>query len=62
MEVLFLTIFLSFLLAAFFLFFFIRTMKSPHRGSPEQSALIPFQDEETTREVASKPRNTPNSQ
>ncbi len=62
MEVLFLTIFLSFTLAAFFLFFFVRTLKSPHRSSPEQSALIPFRDEETTRATTSKPQNSSNSQ
>jgi predicted membrane protein len=46
MEVLLLTIFLSFSLAVFFLFLFIRTLKSDYQKSPEQSALIPFQDDE----------------
>jgi hypothetical protein len=55
MEVLFLTIFLSFLLALFFLFFFVRNLKATHRSSPEQSALIPFRDDEVQRGNHSQP-------
>lgn len=61
MEVLFLTIFLSFTLAAFFLTFFVRNAKSRHRSSPEQSALIPFRDEQTTRENSESPPPGSNS-
>jgi len=61
MEVLYLTIFLSFTLAAFFLFFFIHNLKSPHRSSPEQSALIPFRDDETVHDLKTKPQDTSDS-
>jgi hypothetical protein len=61
MEVLFLTIFLSFTLAAFFLTFFVRNAKSRHHTSPEQSALIPFRDEQATRENSKPPPPTSHS-
>ena len=54
MEVLYLTIFLSFTLAVFFLVLFIRNSKTDSRSSPEQSSLIPFRDEDTPDDKAFK--------
>jgi hypothetical protein len=47
MEILNLTVFLSFSLAVFFLALYLRNQKSESKGSPEQHALLPFQDDET---------------
>jgi hypothetical protein len=58
MEVLYLTIFLSFSLAVFFLFLFIRNAKSDSKSSPEQSSLIPFREDDTAKNSASKRPHT----
>jgi hypothetical protein len=50
MNVLILTVFLSTLLAALFLLFFIQDRRNNEHGSPEQDALRPFNFE--------KPRET----
>lgn len=54
MEVLYLTIFLSFSLAVFFLFLFIWNSKSDSKSSPEQSSLIPFREDDTPENSSSK--------
>jgi hypothetical protein len=48
MNVLILTVFLSLLLAALFLLFFVREKRSQDVSSPEQDALRPF-DMETPK-------------
>jgi len=45
MKVLLLTVFLSTVLAAFFIVLFLRDRTQKHRSSPEQDALLPFADE-----------------
>lgn len=56
MEVLYLTIFLSFSLAVFFLFLFVRNLKNDSKSSPEQSSLIPFKADDFE---ADRPANIP---
>lgn len=50
MNVLILTVFLSLLLAALFLLFFVRERRTEDLSSPEQDALRPF-DIETPKNV-----------
>ena len=45
MNILLLTVFLSTLLAALFLLFFIRDRRNELHSSPEQDALRPFEHE-----------------
>jgi len=53
MNVLTLTVFLSLLLAALFLLFFIRERRSQGISSPEQDALQPF-DTETPKTISDR--------
>ncbi|MEM8868150.1 MAG: hypothetical protein AAGC73_07765 [Verrucomicrobiota bacterium] len=50
MHVLYLTVFLSLLLAALFLLFFVRESQRPTVTSPEQKALRPLDTETPTSE------------
>lgn len=53
MNVLILTVFLSTLLAALFLLFFIQDRRNQEQSSPEQDALRPF-NLEKPREISKK--------
>jgi len=53
MNVLLLTVFLSLLLAALFLLFFVRERRSQDISSPEQDALRPF-DPETPKATSDR--------
>jgi len=47
MKVLLLTVFLSTVLAAFFIVLFLRDRTRKDHSSPEQDALLPFADEDS---------------
>jgi hypothetical protein len=60
MEVLYLTIFLSFTLAVFFLMLYVRGLRIESKSSPEQTALIPFRDDETSQSKHLQETHKPN--